>query len=69
MPSYKLKFFNDYFVPLVESKKKPDEKDDLKENTIGVTTKEVCEYYKQQTGKSINTDTMKKIYLNELLNN
>jgi hypothetical protein len=64
-----LKFFKDYLVPLVESKKKPDEKGELKENIIGVTTKELCEYYKQQTGRSITTDAMNKTYLNELLNN
>ena len=74
MPSYKLKFFKDYFVPLVESKKKPDDSVDSKgnsisENIIGVTTKELCEYYKGQTGKSITVDAMKKTYLNELLNN
>jgi hypothetical protein len=69
MPSYKLKFLKDYFVPLVESKKKPDEKGELKENIIAVTTKELCEYYKVQTCKSTTTDAMKKIYLNELLNN
>jgi hypothetical protein len=69
MPSYKLKFFKDHFVPFVESKKKPDEKGELKENIIGVTTKELCEYYRVQTGKSITTDAMKKTYLNELLNN
>jgi hypothetical protein len=69
MPSYKLKYFKDYFVPLVESKKKPDEKAELKENIIGVTSKELCEYYKGQTGKSITADAMKKTYLNELLNN
>jgi hypothetical protein len=66
MPSYKLKFFKDYFVPLVESKSEVDSETDskgnvIKEKIIGVTTRELCEYYKQQTGKSINTDTMKKI--------
>jgi hypothetical protein len=74
MPSYKLKFFKDYFVPLVESKPEVNSETDtkgnvIKEKIIGVTTRELCEYYKQETGKSITTDAMKKIYLNELLNN
>jgi nitrite reductase/ring-hydroxylating ferredoxin subunit len=74
MPSYKLKFFKDYFVPLVESKPEVNSETDskgnvIKEKIIGVTTRELCERYKQETGKSITTDAMKKIYLNELLNN
>jgi hypothetical protein len=53
MPSYKLKFFKDYFVPLVESKKKPHEKGELKENIIGVTTKETMRIL-QSTNRKIN---------------
>jgi hypothetical protein len=43
----------------------PDEKGELKENIIGVTTKELCEYYKVQTGKSITTDAMKQFSTEE----
>jgi len=34
-----------------------------------LTTREICAYYKKQTGKAIGSDSLKKIYLYELLNN
>jgi hypothetical protein len=35
----------------------------------GMTTREVCDYYKEKMGKTISTDSMKKTYLNEFLDN
>lgn len=68
MPAYKLQFFKDVFCKLYKSKTEVDCKDDKQEDRIGVTTKELCEYYKQQTNKSITTNNMKTTYLNELQN-
>jgi hypothetical protein len=58
MPPYKMKFFNEIFYPLYESK-----------SFQAVTSKELCEYFKEKEGKSIDSDNMKKKYLNELRNN
>jgi hypothetical protein len=74
IPTYKLKFFKDYFVPLFKTKSEPDSDTDskgnvIKEKIIGLTTREISEYYKKQTGKTIGSDSLKKIYLYELLNN
>jgi hypothetical protein len=78
MPSYKLKFFKEVFLPLYKSKSEPDkeertqeeEKKELKqEKRIAVTTKQLCDHYKQENGKVITTNNLKKTYLNELLNN
>ena len=69
IPSYKIKFYKDIFLPLLQSKTKPDEKDGKEEKTIGVTTKELADYYKDTTGKAISTDNLRKTILVELLNN
>jgi hypothetical protein len=58
MPTYKMKFFNEIFFPLyIEKSHEP------------LTTKELCEYFKTKYGKAIDSDSMKKKYLNELRNN
>jgi hypothetical protein len=58
MPTYKMKFFNEIFFPLyIEKAHQP------------LTTKELCEYFKTKYGKAIDSDSMKKKYLNELRNN
>jgi hypothetical protein len=58
MPTYKMKFFNEIFFPLyTEKAHKP------------LTTKELCEFFKTKYGKAIDSDSMKKKYLNELRNN
>lgn len=68
MPSYKLQFFKDIFCKLYKSKTEVDSKDGKQEDRIAVTTKELCEYYKQRTNKSITTNNMKTTFLNELEN-
>jgi hypothetical protein len=68
MPAYKLQFFKDIFCKLYKSKTEVDSKGDKQEDRIGITTKELCEYYKQQTSKSITSNNMKTTYLNELQN-
>ena len=69
IPSYKIKFYKDIFIPLFQSKSKPDEKNGKEEKIIAVTTKELADYYKDKTGKAISTDNLRKTILVELLNN
>ena len=71
MPTYKMKFFNEIFLQLYRSKLRlgPDKKDDNEENRIAVTTKQLCDYMKKKTGKEMDSDNLKKKYLNELHNN
>ena len=69
IPSYKIKFYREIFLPLIRSKNKKDEKDGKEEKIIAVTTKELADYYKEKTGKAISTDNLRKTFLVELLNN
>ncbi|MGB8033299.1 MAG: hypothetical protein WCF03_05705, partial [Nitrososphaeraceae archaeon] len=74
IPPYKLKIFKDVFLPLYKSKECPDKNikgsgKEEEEKIIAVTTKELCDYYKKQTGKIITTNNMKQNYLNEFINN
>lgn len=76
MPAYKLKFFKEIFLPLYRLKLCPDKEvvegsDNFgrQENRIAVTTKELCDYLKENEGKVVTTNNLKKTYLNELLNN
>ena len=71
IPTYKMKFFKEMFNPLYRSKNVHDKSSDCskEERIIAVTARQLCEYYKEKTGKTINTDSLRKIYLNELLNN
>ena len=70
MPAYKLKFFKERFLRLYKSKSELDKGDDGKqEKRIAVTTKQLCNYFKEQEGKIITTNNLKKTYLDELLNN
>ena len=69
IPSYKIKFYREIFLPLIRSKNKKDEKDGKEEKIIAVTTKELADYYKEKTGKAISTDNLRKTILIELLNN
>lgn len=59
------------FYPCYKLKKQPDVSIDgsKQENIIAVTTRDLCEFYRQKTGKSINSDILKKTYLNELVKN
>lgn len=75
LPTYKLKFFIDVFIPLFVSKDTPDRKSkndgDLteEEDRIALTTAELAERYKKINGKPITTDNIQKTYLTELENN
>jgi len=55
IPSYKLKFLEEDFLPLYNSKTKPDEKDGKVEKMKAVTSREICDYYKAKHKKSITT--------------
>ena len=63
MPSYKLEFFIEVFIPLFLSKNSPEEKDGIVEDRIAVYTNELADFYKDRKGKSITTDAIKKTYL------
>jgi hypothetical protein len=67
----KVEFFNDIFYPFFKSKTEPDKNKDgsKKEDIIAVTAKELCDFYKERKNKIINTDNLKKTFLNELENN
>ena len=71
IPRQKVEFFNDVFYPLFKSKTEPDENKDgsKKEEIIAVTAKELGDFYKENKNKIINTDNLKKTFLNELENN
>lgn len=75
MPSYKLKFFKEIFLPLYRLEKRKSSHDEEEgghkeqEKIIGVTTKQLCDYFKQEKSKTITTNNLKKTYLNELINN
>lgn len=69
MPTHKMQFFKEIFVPLFNSKKTLDEDGNKSEKRIAVTTRQLADYYKQETGKVLTTDAVRKIYLEELENN
>jgi hypothetical protein len=69
LPSYKTKFFREIFLPLFRLKTTPNEKDGKEEKLIALTTKQICDYYKQKTAKASSADNIKKKFLNELISN
>jgi hypothetical protein len=72
MPTFKVDFFRKYVLPPYKSKTKPDEgssNDELKESIIGITTRELADYYKKKTGKSITTNNVKETYFDDYINN
>ena len=69
LPQHKIRFLKETFYPVYDAKTGPDSKDEKVEKIIGVTTKELCDYYRVKTGIGISTDNLKKQYLNELLSN
>jgi hypothetical protein len=68
-PPYKLKFFKEIFLPLFKSKQCPDKVNGKEERIIALTTRELCESYKERTGKTITTNNLKQNYLNEFTSN
>jgi hypothetical protein len=69
IPSNKVSFMKDIFIPIYNSKTEPDSKGDKEEKIIAVTSKELCDYYKKVKNRGITTDNLKKQFLNELLAN
>ncbi len=71
VPPYKVKIFKEVFLEKYSSKKVPDKSPDgsKEERIIGLTTKKVCDYYKEKTGKTMTTNNMKQNFLNEFINN
>jgi hypothetical protein len=69
IPSYKLDFFINSFIPLFLSKDSPLEKNGIVEDKIAVFSDEMADYHMKRTGKCLSTDNIKKTYLTELKNN
>ena len=69
IPPYKLKFFKDFFLPLYKSKQTPDKDTSKQERIIALTTRELCEHYKEKTDKTITTNNLKQNFLNDFINN
>ena len=65
-PAQKVKFFEEIFIPAYNAKERPDEKNGKEEPLQAVTTRELSDYYRKVTGKSISTDNLKKQFLDEL---
>jgi hypothetical protein len=70
LPKFKAEFFNDIFYPCFTKKTEPDANADGKktEEIIAVTTRELCDYFKEIKKKPISTDNIKHTYLNQLIN-
>lgn len=68
IPTHKIQFFKEIFLPLYMSKNAPDCKDEKEEKRKAVTTCQLREYYKMKTGRTITSNNMKQTYLNELVN-
>lgn len=68
LPKFKAEFFNDIFYPSFQRKTEPESNDKKQEERIAVTTRELCEYYKEVRKKPITTDNLKHTYLNQLIN-
>ena len=73
IPKFKTEFFNMIFYPCFVNKTEPDSnnkegKDRKEEEIIAVTTRQLCDYYKEINKKPISTDNLKHTYLNQLIN-
>jgi hypothetical protein len=58
IPSYKMTIFRDIICKRYKEGSR-----------IGLTTREICDYYKVKTGKTMNSENLRKRYLSELVNN
>jgi Bifunctional DNA primase/polymerase, N-terminal len=74
LPKFKAEFFNDIFYPCFTKKTEPDSKTNDKGETIkeeeirAVTTRDLCNSFKEVKKKPISTDNLKHTYLNPLIN-
>ena len=66
LPANKVKFYKEILLPAYNAKERPDEKNGKEEPLQAVTTRELSDYYRKVTGKSISTDNLKKQFLDEL---
>jgi hypothetical protein len=74
IPKFKIEFFNNIFYPCFARKTEVDSNGKegnsrKEEDIIAVTTRELCEFFKSKKGKPISTDNLKKVYVDELINN
>ena len=71
IPPHKMDFFKRIFLPAYSKKEKPDENKNngKQEKIVAVTTRELADELKEIDGRIMRTDTIKSVYLNELLNN
>jgi hypothetical protein len=69
LPKFKADCFNEIFYPCFLKKIKPESNaDDKEEEIIAVTTRELCDYFKEIHKKPISTDNLKHTYLNQFIN-
>ena len=70
IPAYKLRFYRETFLELFRSKEKVDTSADKSksESIIAVTVKQLCDYYREKSGRAISAENIRKKFLNELLN-
>jgi hypothetical protein len=61
VPSHKIKFLREVFTPLYNEEKAKDS------DIMGITTKQICDFYKKKWAKGISTDNLKKQFLDELV--
>lgn len=71
IPPYKLRIFKEIFLELYKSKEEPNKSKDgtKEEHIIAVTSRQICDYYKEKTRKTITSNNLKQNYLNEYINN
>jgi hypothetical protein len=70
IPKFKTDFFTEIFYPCYKKKREQDSNTDGKktEEIIAVTTRELCDFFKEIKKKPISTDNLKHTYLNQLIN-
>ena len=68
IPAYKLLFYKEVFLPLYGSKTQPNTDGSKQEKVIGVTTRELCDFFHDKRRKPITSNNMKGTYINELIN-
>ena len=76
IPNYKLSMYKEYYLQCYRSKYdrkngEPDQSSDGKrqEIVLGLSNKEFCDYYKNETGKTLSTRAFRETYIEEWYNN
>jgi hypothetical protein len=72
IPNYKLSMYTDHYLPYYRSKYqeqygRPDTSNDGKktENVFGITNKEFSEYYREKTGRFLDTKSFRETFVEE----